>query len=57
MPTENPEMIPDMQDPEEYGGLSVEDDPDGTIDPAELAGTRTDDDEDVAYEPDGTEGS
>lgn len=33
--------------PEELGGLSVEDDPDGTVDAAELAGTAGADDEDV----------
>jgi hypothetical protein len=31
----------------EYGSLSVEDDPEGTVDPSELAGTATEDDEDV----------
>ena len=34
-------------EPEEYGSLSVEDDPTGTIDPAELAGTADESDEDV----------
>ena len=38
----------DMNDPEEYGGLSVEDDPQGTVDPAELAGTADESDEDVS---------
>jgi hypothetical protein len=30
------------------GNLTVEDDPQGTVDPAELAGTASDDDEDVS---------
>jgi hypothetical protein len=38
----------DMNDPEQYGSLSVEDDPQGTIDPAEVAGTAADSDEDVS---------
>ena len=36
----------DMNDPEEYGGLSVEDDPQGTVDPADVAGTAGESDED-----------
>ncbi|HEY5822027.1 MAG TPA: hypothetical protein VIT20_08625 [Propionibacteriaceae bacterium] len=35
-------------EPAEYGSLTVEDDPDGTVDPSELAGTADDDDEDVS---------
>ena len=35
-------------DPEEYGSLTVEDDPEGTTDPAELAGTADESDEDVS---------
>jgi len=38
----------DMTDPDEYGGLSVEDDPDGTVDPGELAGGADETDEDVS---------
>ena len=34
-------------EPEEYGSLTVEDDPGGTIDPAELADTAGESDEDV----------
>jgi hypothetical protein len=30
------------------GNLSVEDDPQGTVDPSDLAGTASDDDEDVS---------
>lgn len=30
------------------GNLTVEDDPEGTVDPSELAGTASDDDEDVS---------
>jgi hypothetical protein len=33
---------------EEYGSLSIEDDPEGTVDPSELAGTATEDDQDVS---------
>ncbi len=38
----------DVSDPEEYGTLTVEDDPEGTTDPAELAGTADASDEDVS---------
>ncbi len=38
----------DMNDPGDYGGLSVEDDPQGTVDPAEVAGTADESDEDVS---------
>ena len=38
----------DLTDPDEYGSLSVEDDPAGTTDPAELAGTADESDEDVS---------
>jgi hypothetical protein len=38
----------EMNDPDEYGSLSVEDDPSGTTDPAELAGTAEESDEDVS---------
>jgi hypothetical protein len=38
----------DMTDPDEYGSLSVEDDPDGTVDPGELAGGADETDEDVS---------
>jgi hypothetical protein len=41
-------------DPEDYGSLTVEDEP-GTVDPAELAGTASDDDADVGYEPEHSE--
>jgi hypothetical protein len=34
-------------DEQDLGGLTVEDDPEGTVDPADLAGTASDDDEDV----------
>ena len=37
-----------MTDPEEYGGLSIEDDPEGTVDPGELAGGADETDEDVS---------
>jgi hypothetical protein len=35
-------------DDAEYGSLTVEDDPEGTVDPSELAGTATKDDQDVS---------
>jgi hypothetical protein len=38
----------DLTDPAEYGSLSVEDDPDGTVDPGELAGGANEDDADVS---------
>jgi hypothetical protein len=38
----------EMNDPDQYGSLSVEDDPSGTTDPAELAGTAHESDEDVS---------
>ncbi len=38
----------DQTDPEEYGSLTVEDDPEGTTDPADLAGTADESDEDVS---------
>lgn len=41
--------------PEDYGGLSIEDEP-GTVNPADLAGTASDDDADVGYSPAVTEG-
>lgn len=34
-------------EPTEYGSLSIEDDPGGTVDPAELADTTDESDEDV----------
>jgi hypothetical protein len=36
-----------VSEPEEYGSLSVEDDPQGTVDPADVAGTADESDEDV----------
>ena len=38
----------EQTDPEEYGSLTVEDDPEGTTDPADLAGTADESDEDVS---------
>ncbi len=34
-------------EPQDFGSLTVEDDPSGTIDPAELADTASESDEDV----------
>ncbi len=39
---------PDVDTAEDYGTLTVEDDPQGTTDPAELAGTAGDSDADVS---------
>lgn len=39
------------QDPDSYGGLSVEDDEGGTVDPADLAGTADAGDQPVTYAP------
>jgi hypothetical protein len=47
-PEAEPGRDTDMSDPEEYGSLSVEDDPDGTVDPGELAGGADETDEDVS---------
>jgi hypothetical protein len=41
----------------QYGSLSVEDNPSGTVDPAELAGTAKPDDEPVGYQPSASEAS
>jgi len=38
----------DMTSPDEYGGLSIEDDPEGTVDPGDLAGGADENDEDVS---------
>ncbi len=35
----------------EYGSLTVEDNPDGTVDPADLAGTADESDSEVVYQP------
>jgi hypothetical protein len=45
---DEPAESADMSDPEQYGGLSVEDDPEGTVDPGELAGGADATDEDVS---------
>ncbi|WP_375426305.1 hypothetical protein [uncultured Friedmanniella sp.] len=37
-----------LPDSTEYGSLSIEDDPEGTVDPGELAGGASEDDEDVS---------
>jgi hypothetical protein len=38
---------PDQDAQGDYGSLSIEDDPEGTVDAADLAGTSEDTDEDV----------
>jgi len=40
--------------PEDYGGLTIEDEP-GTVNPADLAGTASEDDAEVGYEPEFSE--
>ena len=40
---------------EEYGSLSVEDNPEGTVFPADLAGSASDEDDDVVYQPEHSE--
>ncbi len=39
---------PNVDNAEDFGTLTVEDDPDGTTDPADLAGTANESDEDVS---------
>ena len=48
MSASTPDNAPDETElsTEEYGSLTVEDDPDGTVDGAELAGTAHDSDHD-----------
>jgi hypothetical protein len=53
MSDQTPERIPDEEEgtptsAEEYGSLSVEDDPEGTVDPADLAGTADESDDQVS---------
>ncbi len=45
-PTTDPDQTPD-----DLGSLTVEDDPDGTVDPAELAGGADDDDAESDLQP------
>ena len=40
---------------EEYGSLSIEDNPEGTVHPADLAGTADESDADVVYQPEHSE--
>jgi hypothetical protein len=55
MSDQTPEQTEDEQGTptgaDEYGSLTVEDNPDGTVDPADLAGTANESDDDVAYQP------
>ena len=51
----DPEDAEGEEKAEDYGSLSVEDDPEGTVDPAELAGTASTGDAGVGYEPEFTE--
>ncbi|HEY6811190.1 MAG TPA: hypothetical protein VI074_00735 [Propionibacteriaceae bacterium] len=52
--TENDEQSTPMS-ADEYGSLSVEDNPDGTVDPADLAGTADESDAEVVYQPEHSE--
>lgn len=49
-----PDRDPNTDD-EELGSLTVEDDPDGTVDPSELAGGADESDADTALHPDYSE--
>jgi len=40
---------------DEYGSLSVEDNPDGTVFPGDLAGTANESDDEVVYQPEHSE--
>jgi hypothetical protein len=46
---------PDAVDTEDLGSLTVEDDPQGTVDPADLAGGADESDSEAALHPDHTE--
>jgi hypothetical protein len=46
---------PDGVDNEDLGSLTVEDDPQGTVDPADLAGTANESDAEVTYQPEYSE--
>jgi hypothetical protein len=40
---------------DEYGSLTVEDNPEGTVDPGDLAGTADESDAEVVYQPEHSE--
>ena len=46
-PDDAPDAQGEMLSTEEYGSLTIEDDPDGTLDGAELAGTADESDHDL----------
>ena len=49
VPADETAQSQEAADPESaIGNLTVEDDPEGTVDPSALAGTASDDDEDVS---------
>ena len=48
VPADETDQTQGEDEQEGLGNLTVEDDPEGTVDPAELAGTAHDDDEDVS---------
>ena len=53
-PTENDQQSTPL-DADEYGSLTIEDNPEGTVDPGDLAGTADESDADVAYQPEHSE--
>jgi hypothetical protein len=60
MPDQTPEQTENDEQStptsaEEYGSLSVEDNPDGTVNPADLAGTADESDDEVTYQPEYSE--
>lgn len=52
-PTADRDEAPD--DGEDLGSLTIEDDPEGTVDPGELAGGADESDDDVVYQPESSE--
>jgi hypothetical protein len=53
-PQQPDESPAEEMDADEYGSLTVEDEP-GTVDPADLAGTANSSDAEVGYEPEYSE--
>ena len=45
----------DKTEPDDYGSMSVEDEPGGTVDPGDLAGTAECDDAEVGYQPESSQ--
>ena len=53
--TENDEQGAPTGAAEEYGSLTVEDNPEGTVFPSDLAGTADESDDQVVYQPEHSE--